>query len=122
MRIFAAAAVALVLAGSLAQSRIARADGDDGVVRIMTQNLYEGTNFSELVSATTPLAFLNAVTATRQNILATKPAVRAAAIAREIARERPHLVGLQEAAILRTAVVPATTPPTPVTTVEVDQL
>jgi endonuclease/exonuclease/phosphatase family metal-dependent hydrolase len=48
--------------------------------------------------------------------------VRAAAIAREIARERPHLVALQEAAILRTALVPVTSPATAVTTVEVDQL
>ena len=67
----------------------------------MTQNIYQGTSFTELITATTPPAFLAAVTTTRQNILATKPAERAAAIAREIARERPDLVALQEAAILR---------------------
>jgi endonuclease/exonuclease/phosphatase family metal-dependent hydrolase len=123
MRRFAAGRFALALAAGIAQPPFAaRADNDEGVVRIMTQNVYEGTNFSELLAATTPPAFLAAVTTTRQNILATKPAVRAAAIAREIARERPHLVALQEAAILRTAFVPLTNPPTAVTTVEVDQL
>jgi len=114
--------LALGFAAIVAQPRPAVADNDDGVLRIMTQNVYEGTNFTELLSATSLPAFLQAVTTTRQNILATKPAARAAAIAREIARERPHLVGLQEAAILRTALVPNTTPATPVTTVEVDQL
>jgi endonuclease/exonuclease/phosphatase family metal-dependent hydrolase len=101
----------------------ARADDrDGGVVRVMTQNLFQGTNFSEILSATTPPAFLMAVTTTRQNILATKPAERAAAVAREIARERPDLVALQEAAILRSGFVPLTVPATPVPTVEVDQL
>jgi endonuclease/exonuclease/phosphatase family metal-dependent hydrolase len=122
MRTIAAGALALALATNIAQPRNALADNDEGVVRVMTQNLYQGTNFSELLAATSPPAFLQAVTTTRQNILATKPAVRAAAIAREIARERPHLVALQEAAILRTALVPVTSPATPVTTVEVDQL
>ena len=122
MRTIVVATLALAFATSIAQPRIAAADNDAGVVRIMTQNLYEGTNFSELLAATTPAAFLAAVTTTRQNILATKPAVRAAAVAREIARERPHLVALQESAILRSALVPVTNPATAVTTVEVDQL
>lgn len=122
MRKLATAALLLAITAGTTCLRPAFADNDDGVVRVMTQNLYEGTNFSELLSATTPPAFLAAVTATRQNILATKPAVRAAAIAREIARERPHLVALQEAAILRSGLVPVTNPPTAATAVEVDQL
>lgn len=122
MRTIAAGVIALALAASIAEPRIAVADNDDAVIRIMTQNIYQGTSFTEVATATTPPAFLAAVTATRQNILATKPAVRAAALAREIARERPDLVALQEVAILRTALVPVTTPPRPVTTVEMDQL
>jgi endonuclease/exonuclease/phosphatase family metal-dependent hydrolase len=83
---------------------------DDGEIRIMTQNMYEGTNFNELFAATSPGAFLAAVSTTYQNILATRPAERAATIAREIARERPDIVGLQEASILRTGTTaPATT-------------
>ncbi len=97
----------LVAAAGLAGGSIA----DEGhAVRIMTQNMDEGTAFQELVSARTPFEFVAAVTQTYNNILATRPAERAAAIAREIARERPDLVGLQEASIVRTgATAPATT-------------
>lgn len=86
------------------------AAADEGEIRIMTQNMGEGTDFSELLAARSPGAFVAAVTTTYQNILATKPVERAARIARQIARERPDIVGLQEASILRTgAVAPATT-------------
>jgi hypothetical protein len=71
---------------------IANAFADDADILIMTQNVYEGTDFTEITSATTLPAFLGAVTLTRQNILATKPDVRAAAVAREIVREQPDLV------------------------------
>src|SRR4051794_15554341 len=97
-------------------------DADGAVVRVMTQNLFQGTNFTEVLAATTLPAFLGAVTLTYQNILATQPAFRAAAVAREIKRERPDLVALQEVAIVRSGFVPITNPPTPVSTVDVDQL
>jgi len=97
-------------------------DGDGAVVRIMTQNLYQGTNFTEALAATTLPDFLGAVTLIYQNILATQPAARAAAVAREIARERPDLVALQEVGIVRSGFVPITNPPTPVSTVDVDRL
>ena len=101
---------------------IAIAFADDVDVKIMTQNVYEGTNFTELNSATTLPAFLGAVTVTYQNILATRPDIRAGALAQEIAREKPDIVALQEAVILRSGLVPITNPPTPVATVDVDQL
>ena len=85
------------------------AAADDATVRVMTQNMYQGTNFDEILAATNPAQFVAAVTQTYQNILATDPPGRAAAIAREIARERPDLVALQEADILRTGSPPATT-------------
>jgi len=75
---------------------------DDGGIRLITQNMDEGTDFIELVAARTPLEFLAAVTTTYNNILATKPTERAAAMAREFARRRPDLIALQEASILRT--------------------
>ena len=92
------------------------AAADEGEIRIMTQNMGEGTDYSELLAAKSPGAFVAAVTTTYQNILATKPAERAARIAREIARERPDIVGLQEASILRTGA------PAPATTVKSDLL
>jgi endonuclease/exonuclease/phosphatase family metal-dependent hydrolase len=101
----------------LALSFVAPAAADEGgALRVMTQNMDEGTTFEELVGARTPQAFVAAVTQTYQNILATKPAERAAGIARQIAREHPDLVGLQEASIVRTGAVP------PATTVESDLL
>jgi endonuclease/exonuclease/phosphatase family metal-dependent hydrolase len=111
-----AAALGLAVPAVLAFALAAPASTDDGTVRIMTQNVDEGTDFIELVSAQSPAQFVAAVTTTYQNILATKPAERAAAIAREIARERPDLVALQEASILRAAAA------APATTVQMDLL
>jgi endonuclease/exonuclease/phosphatase family metal-dependent hydrolase len=81
-----------------------------GPLTIMTQNMDEGTNYTALLSATTPAAFVAAVTQTYQEIAATQPAARAGAIAQEIASSRPAIVALQEASIVRTSISgPATT-------------
>jgi endonuclease/exonuclease/phosphatase family metal-dependent hydrolase len=102
------ASVALLSVSTVGSATPAAAD--DNEIRIMTQNMDEGTDFSELLAAPSPGAFVAAVTTTYQNILATKPAERAATIAREIKRERPDIVGLQEASILRSGpLAPATT-------------
>src|SRR5574338_332052 len=78
-------------------------------LRIMSQNMDEGTGFQELIAAQTPQEFVAAVTLTYQNILATKPTERAAAMAREIAKAHPDIVGLQEASMVRTGTTaPAT--------------
>jgi endonuclease/exonuclease/phosphatase family metal-dependent hydrolase len=100
-----------VVVAALALSLTARTAADEGgAVRIMSQNMDEGTDFQELVAARTPQEFVAAVTLTYQNILATRPAERAAAMAREIAKEPPDLIGLQEASIVRTgSAAPATT-------------
>jgi endonuclease/exonuclease/phosphatase family metal-dependent hydrolase len=76
--------------------------GDHGGIRLVTQNMYVGSSFAPLTTAQTPQQLLAAVATIYNNILATKPAERAAAMAREIARHHPDLVALQEAAILRT--------------------
>jgi endonuclease/exonuclease/phosphatase family metal-dependent hydrolase len=94
------------------------ASASDLTLRVMTQNVYQGTNFDEVLAATTPLEFAQAVTTTYNNILATQPAERAAAVASEIAREQPDLVGLQEVATLLTGNAPGA----PATTVQFDYL
>jgi endonuclease/exonuclease/phosphatase family metal-dependent hydrolase len=94
------AALATVIAGPT-QIQAYERDDDGGVVRVMTQNMYEGTNFQEFTAAQTPQQFVAAVTTTYQDILATQPAERAAAMAREIAKKRPDLVALHEASMLR---------------------
>jgi endonuclease/exonuclease/phosphatase family metal-dependent hydrolase len=93
---------------------------DDETISVMTQNLFMGTDFPELVAARTPEEFFQAVTTTYQNVLGTKPAIRMAAVAREIARLKPDLIGLQEAAIVRTGIT--TDPTTPATHIEFDML
>ena len=77
-------------------------------VRVMTQNMYLGADFRPLLAATTPAEFVAALTQIYQSILATKTAERAAAVAREIVRERADVVALQEVWILRTGSAPAT--------------
>jgi endonuclease/exonuclease/phosphatase family metal-dependent hydrolase len=91
----------------------ARAE-DPHTLRVMTQNLFIGTFYRELMAARTPQEFASAVTLTYQHIQATKPAERMAAIAREIAKAEPDLIGVQQAAIVRTGSKP------PATTVELD--
>jgi hypothetical protein len=92
---------------------------DRVVVRVMTQNMDEGSDFQELRAAKTRDEFFAAVTTIYQNILATKPAERAAAMAREIQKKHPDLVALHEASMLRTGPLSAPPPPS-APTVEMD--
>ena len=88
----------------------APASADDGHrLRVMTQNLYAGSFFQELGAARTPSEIVAAATVTYQHILATRPADRAVVIADEIAALRPHFVGLEQAAIVRTGSAPPAT-------------
>src|ERR1700760_4149340 len=73
---------AVILAPALAWS--APAQAEDAAVRVMTQNVYQGTNFDEVLAATTFPEFLAAVTTTYNNVMATQPAERAQAVANEI--------------------------------------
>ena len=99
----------LALAAFIAAPPPARAD-DDGGIRLVTQNMYVGTSFAALSTAQDQAQLLAAVALIYNNIIASKPAERAAAMAREIAGKRPDLVALQEVTILRTGTSgPATT-------------
>jgi hypothetical protein len=123
---FAGRRIAAVLLSAALASLIVKpvpvhsADGNNqGVVRVMTQNMDEGTDFQELRGAQTPQQFALVVTQLYNDVLATKPAERAAAMAREIASKRPDLVALHEASMLRTGPF-ALTPSA--TTVQMDLL
>jgi endonuclease/exonuclease/phosphatase family metal-dependent hydrolase len=78
---------------------------------VMTMNMFTGTNFEELVAVQgMDLGALRAAVAvTVKKIVDSDPAERAAAMAAEIARQAPELVGLQEASIL--TLLPASGPP-----------
>ena len=77
--------------------------GGGGSVRVMTRNLYFGADLNPIIVAlqtgSPPVAAVAGQTLLA--IQASKPAERAAAVAREIVRNRVDLVGLQEATIIR---------------------
>src|SRR6478609_1251495 len=98
--------VAAVVAGP----STAMADDDHRTIGLVTQNMYVGSGFEALSTAQSPQELFAAVATIYNNIVATNPAERAAAMAREIARHHPDLIALQEAALLRTGTGgPATT-------------
>ena len=94
-------AVSWAVAG--ASSAYANGHGGDGnSLTVMTQNLYQGTEFAnfQALQGTTPTfeQALAATTADYATYEATRFKDRAKLIAAEIARNRPALIGLQEVA------------------------
>jgi endonuclease/exonuclease/phosphatase family metal-dependent hydrolase len=73
-------------------------DRNDDTVRVMTRNMYQGFDPAVILGNPNPVA---GATAAYQMIVASKPAERAAAVAREIVRNRVDIVGIQEATIVR---------------------
>lgn len=96
IRIQLAGIVALILAVCLAGTAVAQQNNGKAVVKVMTYNVNEGTDFLEVLAAQNLPDFLNAVEITLFNIESTNPPLRMQAVAREIAQNRPDLVGLQE--------------------------
>jgi endonuclease/exonuclease/phosphatase family metal-dependent hydrolase len=76
--------------------------GGHKLVKVMTYNVDEGTDYIELLGATSFTDFLAAVQLTWNNVQATDPAVRAVAIAQQISSAEPDFVALQEATLWRT--------------------
>jgi endonuclease/exonuclease/phosphatase family metal-dependent hydrolase len=88
----------LILAFPGAAPAASAADRD---VTVMTRNLYLGADLIPLATSPDLAAFEQAAAQRFQTVLANDFRVRARALAREIARARPDLVGLQEAAVWR---------------------
>jgi endonuclease/exonuclease/phosphatase family metal-dependent hydrolase len=104
-RIVLAALVLLVLVQAWGSAPV-RADDNDGdlghhEVRVLTQNMYVGASLGILLGAKTLNDLITKAIPTFSNdILATKPDERAAAMAAEIAKQRPDFVALHEAWML----------------------
>jgi endonuclease/exonuclease/phosphatase family metal-dependent hydrolase len=94
---------------------------DERVVRVMTRNVYHGVDAEifDVGNATSTPDLLAKVAAVYQGYIARNFPERAAALAAEIDAERPDLIGLQEAIIVRTQ-SPADGPATAATTVALD--
>jgi hypothetical protein len=82
--------------GSLpALGQLSKGKGD---LRVMTYNVYEGTNFTEVAAAQNLTEFLVAVGETITQVRATDPPRRMQKVARQVAAAAPTLVSLQELA------------------------
>ena len=96
--------------------------GDDGrVVRVMTRNVYHGVDAEifAVPAATSFTDLLVKVAAVYQGYHTRNFPERAAALAAEIDAERPDLIGLQEAILVRTQ-SPADGQTTPATVIDLD--
>ena len=97
LRWWAILIVALVSAVAVAGPAAADADRRPrSTLRVMTQNLYLGADLTPALAAGNTQEFLGAVAGIYGSSRANAFPVRAAAVAREIDRNRPDLIGLQE--------------------------
>lgn len=74
----------------------ALAQKSDGTLNVMTYNVNEGTDFLQVLSATTPLEFLLGVGQIVTQVQGTNPPERMQAVAAQILAAKPTLVSLQE--------------------------
>lgn len=77
------------------------ASAQKGTVKVMTYNLFQGTDFIEVLSAQTFPEFLEAAQLTLQEVTDSNLPMRMKAIAHQITITQPDLVGLQEATLWR---------------------
>lgn len=98
----------------------AQADGGQLQITAMTYNLFQGSELTDAISATTPAALLAAVAKDFGQVQATNFPQRAQAIAAQAESANPDLIGLQEAALWQTGTPSASFPPPPATTVAFD--
>lgn len=70
-------------------------------VRVMTQNMYVGTDVDKVLAAASPEQIPFLVAEAWATLQATNLAERVSAMADQIARTRPHLIGLQEVSLIR---------------------
>ena len=78
----------------------------EGHIKVMTYNLFQGTDFIEVLSAQSFPEYLAAANLTLQQVIDSNPPLRMQAIAHEIAITQPDLVGLEEATLWRTGAGP----------------
>lgn len=85
----------------------ANANDQHDKIKVMSQNLYLGADIFPVIEAgqdPNPIAVPLAVTEVFQTVQATNFSERAEALADEIARRKPDVIGLQEASIWRTQI------------------
>ena len=91
------ATTAFASTGAAASAAAPRAQ--ERALTFMTRNLYLGADLIPLTQATSQQEFLDAAQTVVAGMVATKPPLRMAEVAGEIAVTRPDIVGLQEASV-----------------------
>jgi endonuclease/exonuclease/phosphatase family metal-dependent hydrolase len=100
--VFLVAVVAAVVpAGAARASEASGGPGSRPEISVMTRNLYLGTGLTNLVTAVTLPQLIAASTQDWANVVATDFPARARALAEEIRRARPDVIGLQEVSLWR---------------------
>ena len=99
-----AALLTLVLASPAVPAQAA-ADGR-ATVKVMTYNLFQGTDFVEVLQAQSALEFLAASQLTLDQVISSNPPARMRAIAHQIAISNPDLVGMEEVTLWRYGIGP----------------
>lgn len=97
----AAVAVVATALALPATSSAASSTSSDAKVSVMSRNLYLGADLIPLASAADLPAFEQTAAQVWRNVQATDFPKRATALAKEIKKTRPDLIGLQEAAVWR---------------------
>jgi endonuclease/exonuclease/phosphatase family metal-dependent hydrolase len=87
---------ALIISSLLLFCSAASAWDDGGEIKVMTQNQYPGADLTPLLTAT-PAEFNGVLVSVLEKIAASRFHDRAQRQAAQIAKERPHVVALQEA-------------------------
>jgi len=98
---------ALLLGASMLTTQMAAADSDNDKIKVMSRNIYLGADIFPVIATAqqqaelppeqqNPLAIPLAVSEVFQTVQATNFPERAQALADEIERRRPHVIGLQE--------------------------
>jgi endonuclease/exonuclease/phosphatase family metal-dependent hydrolase len=94
--------VAVASLGLAAPAADARRQRDTTTLRVMTRNIYLGTDLIPIATTPNRAAFEQAATRGFNNVRATNFPARARLLAREIRSTKPDLIGLQEVALWRT--------------------
>ena len=103
--------IAMLLTALLASPALSaqEAAGGRATVKVMTYNLFQGTDFVEVLQAQNAIEFLAAAQLTVDEVKASNPPARMRAIAHQIAITNPDLVGLEEVTLWRFGVGPSPT-------------